>query len=67
MFALRRLFALVAVAATVKALGPRQTTNTNAAISAIIDPLDETMHHVGPNIRTRFPPLAHVDPFDAGG
>ncbi|KAJ7181319.1 hypothetical protein C8R43DRAFT_941161 [Mycena crocata] len=51
MFVLRRLLAvaLVSVACASK-LDVRQATNTNARIRTIIDPLDETMRHVGPSI-----------------
>ncbi|KAJ6577454.1 POXA3b laccase small subunit [Mycena capillaripes] len=53
MFALRRFFALALVSvACASKLDVRQTTNTNAAIIAIVDKLDVTLHHSGPTILT---------------
>ncbi|KAJ7136867.1 hypothetical protein C8R44DRAFT_868961 [Mycena epipterygia] len=51
MLSLRRLFALAVVSvACASKLDVRQTTNTNAAINAIIDSIDETLRHTGPAI-----------------
>lgn len=53
MLALRRVFALALVSvACASKLNVRQTTNTNAAIIAIIDNLDVSLHHTGPTILT---------------
>ncbi|KAJ7746349.1 POXA3b laccase small subunit [Mycena metata] len=53
MFALRRVFTLALVSvACASQLNVRQTTNTNAAINAAVDTLDETLHKVGPTILT---------------
>ncbi|KAJ7645011.1 hypothetical protein B0H17DRAFT_1216126 [Mycena rosella] len=53
MLALYRLFTLaLASVACARTLDVRQVTNTNAAINAIVDRLDETMRHAGPAILT---------------
>ncbi|KAJ7284553.1 POXA3b laccase small subunit [Mycena rebaudengoi] len=51
MFVLSRLFTLALVSvACASTLQIRQTTNTNAAINAIVDTVDSNLRHTGPTI-----------------